>query len=616
MYIWLKAVLVKNILRSLSFMKKLLFISVFFCLSVHAQEEIRRPIERNEPRDERENVLQKVEQRDKERLSERRTKRDYQNLDAAKAYSEREIKEAYKMAMAKIQADPCNGEALGTLLKIASVWSLKKRYREKALNIYMIADKCKPNNAEILFFLGRVLYWEGETKIAINKLWSSLEVDPHYTDSASLLITIYTNTGHYKQAECLLDKYPDLSDYAAKEAALAFRKREFELAECLYGNMVAKDPTDLDARRGLARSYAAQRKFKEAKQHYRILVDQNPKNQHDWNEYKTVQGYTDVSFFPEGSYTKAKEVDPDLSAYVVRDFYTLVGYRVYIPICNPWRLVVKQTVFHQKEDDIYPPMGINYNAYVYGASVKSEVLFAKYMRWDVTLRFLGARGYNNNVFYPFASTSRFEPGTTLVYSSPLQLGLLDAHVESFIIKNQDKQISQLLRQLYLTAGYILRPSLPMRPYFEVTFDEVFYHDDIRNRRNTENIWAKFDIFTKYLRFVYRFEHANFKQPTENYYSFKRQFRNTIGAVIHVDFLQRAYIEGEYWHRWEYTIGLDQPIGRFGFQIDKQRLQANKFIMKGGYRVRDFLMMEVAGHLFYDTLPYEDFNIRGSLYWQF
>ena len=130
------------------------------------------------------------------------------------------------------------------------------------------------------------------------------------------------------------------------------------------------------------------------------------------------------------------------------------------------------------------------------------------------------------------------------------------------------------------------------------------------------MWAKVNVIKSYLRLQYKFRQANFKDVTDNYYSFKKQFRNTIGGLIDLNPFPNLNVNCDYEHWWKYTAGLVQPIGIFIFNADKQWLQGDKVKVSASYRVRDHLRLEASGHLLFTTLPYRDYNVQGGFFWQF
>lgn len=596
-------------------------------------DKLYRPIEKNEPVDEKASPVtpqepvtaEKPEQKSEEKEDEKKkleksNKKDnessIQPLTADEAYEQGRLKTAYFLYLYDLKMNPCNDKAIGGLLNVANTWGTKQKNQQKVLHAYREVLKCKPDNPEILFFLGRQLFWMGKTKEAAKVLQRAIVLSADYTDAVEVLIKVYIRLKEWELAKALLRQYPTIRSGQLDYATVVYRRRNYAKAEAIYRHILRKSPNDEVARHGLARSYSAQRKYCASRNEYARLTSQDPKKDQYWKEYMGIRSHTNIGTFWEGSYTKSKENDPDIKAPVVRDFYTLGAYHVFIPINDILKLDFKQIFFHQKEDDIFPPMGINYNAYVQGAQIKTNISLFRFLKCNTVLRVLGARGYNHNVFFPFKSTTRFEPGISLVYSDSLQYLIWNAHIESFVYKNFDKITSGLLRTLYLHGGYLFRPNIPLKPEIEATFDEVFYHDAIRNVRNTVNLWGRFNLFTKHVRFIYRFENSHFRHASRNYFSFKRQFRNTLGGIAAVEVTNRLYLEAQYLYRWEYNIGLVQPIGIFTFKADVQRLQSYRVVAKIIYRIRDYLRIEAAGHIFYSTLPYEDFNVRGNMLWQF
>ncbi len=307
---------------------------------------------------------------------------------------------AYKLLKGALVKKPCDPKAIGGLLKIASLWGTQGKRKGDAFQIYILLDNCKPDNPDILFYMGRQLSWMGDENGAINLMKRVLVLSPNYTDAAHMLGKLYIRIKKWTEAEAILNKYPHLADVDFARATIAFRTRNYCKSEHLYQEMLEKKSGDIGARRGVARSLSAQRKYAASKEQYALLVKQEPDNERNWVEYMDVRSHTNIAVLADGSYIKAKEEDPNLKAPVVRDFYTLGTYDIFFPISDRWRIDLGQIFFHRKEVDIYPPfMGINFNAYVQGAELKSELLIRKSFKWDVVLRVLGARGYNHNVFF-------------------------------------------------------------------------------------------------------------------------------------------------------------------------------------------------------------------------
>lgn len=530
------------------------------------------------------------------------------NASQAKCY--------YKKYYPKVKRHPYDKKTLSILLQVAKVWHTEKRYWPKVLKIYKAYLIAYPKNTDIFFKEAQVELWMNKKKKAQKTLLKLMTMSPENTDGASLLVKAYIRRKKWKKAQCLLDRFPNLTQSEQDRAIVAMGLKRYQCAQKYYEKLVCENPNNIVANRGLAGALSTQRKFKAAKPYYKKITKLEPKNQRYWTEYAYIKSFTNPSLLLEGSYTQSRENDPTVMAPVVEDYYTLGGTTIFVPIFDRWRLSAKQIYFHQKEEDVYPPMGLNYNVYVYGAQIASEVLIWKKFKWDLNLRYLGARGYNNNALFPFNSKSLFEPGTSFIYSSPWLFAVVNSHVESFIIKNFKEGISQLLRTIYVHGGYVLKPDMALQPTVEVSFDEVFYHDSIHNRRNTLYVIGQINLIKSYLKFLYEFRQANFRDLTENYYSFRRQLRNTIGGIIEFSIQDRFSFKCVYEHWWKYTAGLVQPIGSFVFVDNRQRLQGDKVTLFLGYQIRDKLKIEAIGHLQYTTLPYRDYNVGGRIFWQF
>lgn len=610
-------------------------------------DRLYRPVEKNEPRDEKASSVAPQSTEDKEEEKEQQNKEVRDNLQKKEqerkrsnsatpfenrlegssekggkkaradiAFTQKKLRRASTLYLEILKENRCDKWAYSRLLDITTIWSLKARHKYRAIHIYSELLLCRPNDPDLLFYLARELVWIGRLNDGERILNELLLRSPQNQDASALLVKLYIRQKKWKKSYIALAKYPQIKGKDLDYATIAYRRGNYHEAESIYRGLLRTSPNDERVRLALAKTYSAERKYKASKREYARLLQSDPNRDQFLREYMEVRAHTNVGVFFEGSYTKSKEGDPDLKALVVRDFYTYAGYHVFIPLSDALRLNFKQLFFNQKEEDIYPPKGLNYNAFLEGVQLSSQLLFMKFLRWEVDLRLLTAKGHNHHAFFPFVSTTRFEPGSSLVFSSPSHYLILNAHVESFVYKNFQKFNSELLRTFYLHGGYVFRPEVFLMPEIEASFDEVFYHDSIRNRRNTFNLWGKFNLYFPFARFIYRFENSHFRHPTEDYFSFTRQFRNTLGALLRIDFTKRLYLEGEYLYRWEYNIGLNQPIGSFIFQTDVQRLRSYHVFIKGGYRIRDQFRIEVAGHLFYTTLPYNDYNVRGNLLWQF
>ncbi len=515
----------------------------------------------------------------------------------------------------RLRDDPDPAPLWDRLTAIADIWQYKKGDRSRALLIFLRYNELYPNHSEVLFKIGRLYLWKNHHKKAITFLSRALRLSPEDTDIASLLVRAYIRSRKWSCAEALLGHYPDLPDGAQQRALIAFRRYRYAAAREYYQKILQEDPENIEATRGLARSLAAQNQFQKAKKQYIRLTRLEPRSFQNWKELAGVEEHTDVRVSLDGFYVKARENDPAVQAPVVKDYYTYGKYDVGIPVLDCWKIEAKQTFYHQKEKDIYPPVGLNYDVYIYGGEIDSK-LFWRSFEWDLIFRFEGSRGYNHRAFFPYESKALFEPGTSLIYRTPLQYAILNAQVDAFIIKNFEQRVSQLLRIIDLHAGYGLHPDVILHPRLDLGFDEIFYHDSYRNRQNIFEMKGQVDLVVPFLGLVYTFRESNFKKTVQNYYSYRRQTLNLIGGKLSVALLPEWSIRVIYEHGWQYTLDLNQPIGSFVFITNKQWIQSDKVSLTTDYRWRDKLVIGAFGHLFYTTLPYRDFRAGGRASWLF
>ena len=528
------------------------------------------------------------------------------------------LQEAYQSFSEVLEASTCDPKTLQGLEIVGLTWTNQEGRQKESLEIFEMLNTCKPHNPDILYYLGRHLARDGQWEKAKEALKECLSLEPRYGDADVQLGSIYLWENKLNQAEAIFVRYPDNSDAEQGLARVYRKKGEEKKAQETYRRILAKNPKDFEAKKELARSLAADMNYTEADAAYAGFVGDDPNTEQHWIEWFDVKSHTKPAIYLEAFYTDAKENDPTLKVPVVKDYYFLSTVNFLIPIFNKWRLDLKQIYYHQRENDIFPPLGVNYTVFFAGGQVTSRYFFKKDWKWDVAARSFQAWGNNQNVEYPFQKTTRFEPGTTLFYNSERQLFVLDAHVESLIIKNFAILQSQLLRTDFITAAYGYKLPVALHPEAEAWVSHIFIHDSLNNWENTEVAIARCGVpyISKYFTALYRFEHNHFDKVTPNYYSFKQQLRNVLGIRLHVDFYSRAYFEAIYEHRWETTYNLIQPIGNFLNIAAKQYLIANRITSKLNYRCKDKFRLELEGHYFYTTLIYRDWNINGSLLWQF
>ncbi|MBS3904817.1 MAG: tetratricopeptide repeat protein [Simkania sp.] len=479
--------------------------------------------------------------------------------------------EAYQYFRTILDRKPCNKWAVSGLGQVARVSS-----DAEAITLYQEIHHCEPKNPDALFFLGQLYMKNNQLPEAENAFLMALRIAPQYGDATIQLAKLYE------------------------------RKKDLKALKELYAN----HPSDQELQHIYARALVTAQNYQQAK----ILYDQLSPSEQLWKERWELKSKTNISSILEATYTEAKENDPSLHAPVVKDYYFFSALNLLFPIYDQWRLDVKPFFYHQRENDIFPPVGVNYNAYSSGGALTSHYYFTPDWTWNIVTRAFSAWG-SGQMNYPFQHTTRFEPGTSLVLNSQ-QLFVFDAHVESFIIKNFAQARSELLRTDFFQAAYGYRPEVIMHPQVEGWAGWVRYHDSLHNLKNKQSIKAQVDLFTPSLTTFYLFEHSGFKHLNQNYFSYKRQIRSTVELKYHQEFYSRLYFETFWDHTWETTYHLFLPIGNAVFVSPRLYLLWNTFTAQLSYRYKDTLKIEMGGHYLHNTLPYSDWNLRGSFTWQF
>lgn len=522
--------------------------------------------------------------------------------------------EAYLNLWEAVEDKPCDKVASEGLRVIAQKWSNEKKHQKQAFAIFDKLYECSPNNPDTLLSLGDLL-------VKLNK-WDQAEIffkkclaeKPNYKDAYLSLANLYLLQKKWDLAQELYEKYPNDSEALKGLARLEHRKGNPSLAEPYYKQVLQDHPKDQEARKGYARALASSWKFKEAQEHYDLFLTEDPKDEPTLNELLTIKSHANPSLLANINYTASKENDPTLKAPVVRDFYLYSDLHALLPASDRLLFDVKGFFYHQKEVNIYNP-GINYNAELAGIQLASQYLFKKNWRVDAYGRAFYAWP-EGSMNFPFKSTTRFEPGVSLSYNALSHLAYLDLHVESFIIKNFTTIKSEVLGIFASEFHYLFRPDVKLHPQIEASVRAIKLFDG--NFEDLETVWAQcaMPYTNNHVIGLYKFQHSHFNQLTPNYFSYRQQYCNFVGVQLHFPLAEKGTIDLIYEHNWQLTKKLIQPIGSFIFIANSQLLTGDKITGIFIYRAKDKVRLSLEGHYFRDTLPYRDWNVKGSLLWQF
>ncbi len=526
---------------------------------------------------------------------------------------ENNLSEAYVFFFRAMQESPCEKSALYGLEKIANSWSKHKKTQSQAIDLYRELIQCQPDNSDYFYYIGRVLAYAHRWDEAKEVLEESIRLSSHNLDAEMELARIYIWEKNWVAAEEIYRRYPDNPEAEEGLAKIAIYKNERVKACEIYSKILEKKPDDFEIRRQLAKLQVADQRYKKAKEQYRELLKVHPGNGELWKEAFDVKAHTNPAMLMESTYTDAKENDPTLGVPVVKDYYFFSAIHFFIPIFDRWRLDAKGIYYHQRENNILNP-SVNYSAFLSGGQLVSHYYFSPDSRWDVIVRGFKAWGIQQSLF-PFINTIRFEPGTNLIYNKGVNRLFLDVHVESFIIKNFAIQRSEILRKTYIEGAYDYnRSDVYLRPQFGGGLHEVFYKD--HNRKDVQFVRAQSDFFVRWLTLNYVFTHSHFKFLTSNYFSYKGQILHTLGVKLHTDIHSRVHFEVLWEHKWQSTKDLIEPIGNFIFVASEQYIIGNLISSRLQYLYKDTLKLEIGGHYDRTTLIYRDWNLHGSILWQF
>lgn len=505
------------------------------------------------------------------------------------------------------------------LIELANMWEKEESTRYKALEIYEYLIGCMPKNCDYLLYYGRLLNWMKQEHQAEIVLEKALEECPEYFDVALILATIYKKQERRGEAIQLLKRFSEKQEAKLLLGELSLYCKRYCEAQNYFQSALEDDEDDDIARRGLARSLYNQLRYRASRQQFKYLICQEPCDDVLLSEYfYYVKPYTNWAIVPEFRYTSAKESDPDLDAPVVRTLYVSSNLTLHTPVCDRWALDWRGIFFRQREKDIYPPTGINYNVYMSGGQLASHVYLNNNLRWDLTGKVIQAWG-EGDMNFPFQERTSFEPASYIVYDSEKELFVLGGNYESFVIKNFARDRSELQRFAYSEIRYGRRfPKWKLEPEIHGWAAFSFYRDYLNNVRNLEALWirTKLPFCDKGFSIFYLAERSGFKKLNPNYYSYKLQWMNTIGVNYFKRICSRGYLELMYEQRWRSTRNLFLPVGDTVYVAPKLFVRAYRPSIRLGYRFRDKVLVELGAHYYKDTFPYRDYSLHANILWYF
>lgn len=466
---------------------------------------------------------------------------------------------------------PCNSPAIEGVFQVA-----RQLPDPQALLLFEQIISCQPDHVDTLFLQALIYRKLKEPAKAIALLEKVLAKEPTYEDALAPLASLYLELKCAEALSWLYQEYPHHLEIIRAYANFLFSQERFTQATCLFEKLPANP------------------------QLWRTLWESKARSNH--------------TLIVDSTYTQARETDPSIGQPTVKDFYSLTNIKAWIPLSDKWRLDARALFYNQREQDIYPPIGLNYDMYEAGAEVIAHYYFIPTFRFDAIARLFRAWGAQEAIF-PFQNTLRFEPGVQIVSLSQ-HLLVLDAHIESFVIKNFSADYSQLLRTSFFQGAYGYRWDGPLHPRIEAWVGGILYQDNLHNVKNQQAVMAQVDLLFPCLTTLYKYEHGHFKYLNENYFSYKQQDRNTLQLAYKYALNNLIDVSASWDHTWEMTRNLLLPIGDFVYEAPSLYLIWNTYTVNLNIQNRDRLRIELSGHYLYNTLPYWDWNIKGAFIWRF
>ena len=530
---------------------------------------------------------------------------------------EDEYENAYQQFLWLYDQHGCTSKIQTGLRLIGTHWVKNNINHSKSLDIFENLYECDPNHGDTILYLGLLFYKTGQKANAEIYLKKSLELNPNNVDADVTLGYLYASEGRVKKARTYFEKHPNDCEAILGLARLKQTTAETRESHAHYIEALKKCPDHGTIRLEAARIATSSRKFNESAQHYDLYMSNNPLDFRVWEESQITKSYTHQGLLLDVSYTSAKENDPVLNVPVVRDFYTYASIHSTVPVNDALRFEFKGFFYNQKEINIIN-YGLNYDADLSGGEARLEYLFKDHFRLNAFARALGVWQQEDDLSpsFPFQNTWNFEPGITLEYKLPIALFYFDAHIESFITKNFNENSSILIPLGSEEVYFLFRPDIYLSPDVEtsITLKELWDNNfepvvTIRTRCNLP-------LLEKYFTFQYVFEYSKFKFLTPNYFSYDHQYWQFAELDFHCHLFKNLHFKAVYEFNWQITKNLIQPIGDFLNITEMQSLTGNKISCHVTYRYVDHLRFVLKGHYYRNTLIYRDWDIKGSLLFQF
>lgn len=512
---------------------------------------------------------------------------------------------------------PCDHDLQISLKDLLDEIKFDSRYARSIVEITALLLSCEPHNGDYLYLSGKGYYWLKDDSMALRQLKKAIALQPADFDTAYLLAQVYQIQHQEDQAIALMLQFPDVMAAVEKLGDLYLAKNDLAKARQYYEQVYRHDQSQGSKVKKLADLYYTQRRYFQADDLLKDFLKDVPMKELE-SLQTAIQAFTRPALSYQINFIHSKENDPTIAKPVVATDYLQQLLQFDFPIHEGVFTHTKFQDFRQKEDDIIPPVGTNYNVKI--TALEEQVRFDTLNHWqfDAFLRLLDAHQIGTN-FYPFISTQRIEPGLSVSYLGFNHYFFIEGHIESMIIKNFSVMQSELLRQDVVSAGYGHIVTQPIQGQLELNAAMIAYHDAIGNRE-----WVQTILMSLAHRFHHpgslgvaiRLDHSSFDQLTPNYFSYQQQWAPLAKLFFDCQIHPAVKIEGAYYRGWQLTRNLLQPIGNFLLVENRQLLSTQRVEAALTLIIKTHLKATVNAHYFITSLPYREYRLAGTLSYQF
>lgn|GEM_PF-4793477 len=371
-----------------------------------------------------------------------------------------------------------------------------------------------PDDLDIRFFYAYTYYREGNYHIAKLQLLELLKADPEYVEAYVALARIYRIEGDLNEAE-------------------AYTKKAIELNPFQFDALVLQGDMDI-----------AQGKYKEGYSSYAKVYYNNG----DKEVLDKMIGVVDLvypSFFTSGLYSTETEQDLILKINTVTLNTWESKTKLFFPIQDFFDLYYQFRYTPTQQKNLQ--LGVNnyyVNAYDAGLGVESHITPRFILKAQSNWAWGKEKG---TTVFPFVGPFVWEPLASFTYRDETYLLGTSVGKDHFIGRSIADQTSFFVRRRYWDAvfeyAFARNPSA-----VGIDGSLAIYNDTSSNRKKEISPYLRIALpeFPFLVMGEFRFRYGNFRNISQNYYSYRRRqeiiSRVTLQQTVGARFLAEAVYE--------------------------------------------------------------------------